>query len=270
MSFYVYIHRRATDGRVFYVGKGKGRRAWVSVGRSAYWTRIHMKHGRIVEIVESGMQEWWALEMEREQIALHGRDLLCNLTDGGETSAGYSFTDEAKAKIAAGNRGKRRTPEQLAQLRQVFGTEEHRQKMREALSRPGVKRRQSEGVRAARAGRALSQREREVLAGMNTPEVRERVRATLADPEVRRRTNASLSRAKKGKPASPEALAAAALANRRPVKCIDSGVTFDSLTGAVEWLRSGQWPKAAHSALIAACTGRRGVTQAYGYRWAYS
>lgn len=56
-DFYVYLHRRATDGRVFYVGKGVSTRAWRKDKRNQHWKNIVKKHGYIVEIVQDGMQE---------------------------------------------------------------------------------------------------------------------------------------------------------------------------------------------------------------------
>ena len=96
---YVYIHRRKSDGSVFYVGKGSGKRAWSNI-RSAYWKRIVAKHGYIVEIVETGYQDWYASEREIELIQFYGRDNLCNFTDGGEGLSGFSHTEQVRKKIA--------------------------------------------------------------------------------------------------------------------------------------------------------------------------
>lgn len=101
-DFYVYVHCRATDGRVFYVGKGTKQRAWSSDRRNAHWNNIVKKHGYCVEIVQDGMQEWWAFELEREFIALHGRgnQFLCNATDGGEGAAGAKRSLETRKKLS--------------------------------------------------------------------------------------------------------------------------------------------------------------------------
>lgn len=93
MEFYVYIHRKKTTGEVFYVGKGKGKRAWDFVKRSDFWKRVKDKHGVTVEIYQNNLQEWYAFELEKELIALYGRvtdgkGSLVNLTDGGESASG--------------------------------------------------------------------------------------------------------------------------------------------------------------------------------------
>ena len=71
MDYYVYIHRKATDKSIFYVGKGSKRRAW-GRNRSDHWHRVVNKHGLIVEIYRTGLQEWYAYELEAELILLHG------------------------------------------------------------------------------------------------------------------------------------------------------------------------------------------------------
>lgn len=98
LSFYVYLHKKATTGEVFYVGKGTNWRAWNRMQRNKFWKRVVEKHGRIVEIVEKDIQEWYAHELEIDLIAYYGRrdqglGTLVNLTDGGEGSSGYKHTD---------------------------------------------------------------------------------------------------------------------------------------------------------------------------------
>ena len=117
-SFYVYVHRRKTDGSVFYVGKGSGDRAWNQWARSKYWRNIVAKHGYTVEIVQDGMQEWWAFELERDLIAYYGRETLCNLTDGGDGASGIkrTFSAEHRAKIAAKAKGRKASPEKRLKM----------------------------------------------------------------------------------------------------------------------------------------------------------
>jgi hypothetical protein len=108
-DFYVYIHLKADTREPFYVGKGEGSRAWHSspAKRGRWWHSTVAKHGFVVVIVQDGLQEWAAYELERDLIALHGRrDLglgpLTNLSDGGEGGATGSLrTKEAKEKLSA-------------------------------------------------------------------------------------------------------------------------------------------------------------------------
>lgn len=137
-DFYVYLHRRATDGRVFYVGKGANRRAWQKDRRNAHWKNVVNKHGYTVDIVQDGMQEWWAFELECELIAYYGRGsgMLCNATDGGEGAKGAVRSVETRKKLSETRKrigfvnpmlGKRHKPEtikkqKIAKLGKYSGT----------------------------------------------------------------------------------------------------------------------------------------------------
>lgn len=88
-GFYVYLHRRATDGRVFYVGKGKGRRAWSRVARSNHWHNTSKKNGIIVDIYRDGLSDSCALTLEVILIGLLGIENLVNQTLGGEGMSGF-------------------------------------------------------------------------------------------------------------------------------------------------------------------------------------
>lgn len=90
----VYIHKKATDGTIFYVGIGKPSRAKQKEGRNRYWEKTVAKHGYTIDIVEKNLTWDEACESEIALIELIGRrDLglgsLVNLTDGGEGAYGY-------------------------------------------------------------------------------------------------------------------------------------------------------------------------------------
>jgi hypothetical protein len=92
-DFYVYLHRKATNGEVFYVGKGKGKRCKDASGRSAYWRRIVNKYGLTIEFAKKNISEAEAFELEEFLIEFFGRaDLgkgkLINLTNGGDGNSG--------------------------------------------------------------------------------------------------------------------------------------------------------------------------------------
>jgi hypothetical protein len=156
-DYYVYEHRRATTGEVFYVGKGKGYRAWVDSNRSKHWQRIAKKHGVTVRIIISGLQEWAAHEIERDLISLHGRrDIgygrLINVTDGGDGSSGYKYSEETRQKMSAAKKAKPQS-------------QEARMAKRAAMNRPEVKQK----LRAAQLGRAT---DKQLTASGATPVIR--------------------------------------------------------------------------------------------------
>lgn len=103
--FYVYVHRRATDGRVFYVGKGKGNRYKSNNLRNNYWHNIVNKHGFTHHIVMRFECEECAFSFERALIKHYGRSNLCNMTDGGEGASGVKQSDYTKELRASKIRG---------------------------------------------------------------------------------------------------------------------------------------------------------------------
>jgi len=107
-NFYIYAHRRNDTGQRFYIGKGRGGRAWRVYDRGVLWKRVANKHGYTVEIVATGLDESAAFLKEISLIAFHGRvDLrtgsLVNLTDGGEGVANPGM--ETRAKLSASRSG---------------------------------------------------------------------------------------------------------------------------------------------------------------------
>ena len=98
--FYTYAHAKP-NGTIFYIGKGKTKRAWDRNGRSEYWTRIVNKHGFEVQILANWKTEQEAFDHEILLISCF-KDMgyeLANHTDGGEGPSGMQHTDEAKLKI---------------------------------------------------------------------------------------------------------------------------------------------------------------------------
>lgn len=113
---YVYLHRKATDGTVFYVGKGKDRRAWGASGRSPHWHNIKRKHGYSVEILKTGLGEYCALTLERILIDRIGLANLANATLGGGGIQGWRHSEETKRRIGEAAKGHKPNANQLAAL----------------------------------------------------------------------------------------------------------------------------------------------------------
>lgn len=59
VEFYVYLHRRATDGRVFCVGKGHGKRAWRTEGRNPKWQRQPLTDEEICAALDIDGSDYW-------------------------------------------------------------------------------------------------------------------------------------------------------------------------------------------------------------------
>jgi len=106
-SFYVYVHRRATDGSIFYVGKGIDNRSNESKSRNQHWKNIVKKHGYTIDFAQKDIQEWYAFELEKDLISYYGRENLCNKTDGGEGSSGLKHSKSSIQKMSISSTGKK-------------------------------------------------------------------------------------------------------------------------------------------------------------------
>jgi group I intron endonuclease len=117
-QYYVYVHIRPDTKSIFYVGKGKGKRAWHYHNRNKHWQRIVNKNGGEFEVnlLAEGLTDEQAIGKERFYIALYGRQNLCNLTDGGESNEGWVPSIETRNRISASNKGRIMSPETRKKL----------------------------------------------------------------------------------------------------------------------------------------------------------
>lgn len=85
-KFYIYAHKRRTDGRVFYVGKGCGKRIHQTGNRNVYWKNIAKKHGYEASILEERLEEIESYKKEIYWIAFYKAKGQCeaNVTLGGD------------------------------------------------------------------------------------------------------------------------------------------------------------------------------------------
>ena len=120
-NYFVYTWTRPDTGEVFYIGKGKGKRDKDLKRNNRYFMHIVAKLEREglapkVERIADGLTEQEAFDIERAEIARHGRldmgmGTLVNLTDGGEGQSGYVPSKETVARHAAMLREKYDDPE---------------------------------------------------------------------------------------------------------------------------------------------------------------
>lgn len=100
---YVYAYLRI-DGSPYYIGKGKGHRAFDKNHALKVPERT-----RIV-FLETNLSNIGACALERRYIAWYGRKtengILRNLTAGGEGSCGYTISRETRAKMSAAHKAR--------------------------------------------------------------------------------------------------------------------------------------------------------------------
>lgn len=112
---YAYLR---LDGTPYYIGKGKGARAY-DAHKTKAGPSIRPHDLRRIVIVARGLTDVGSLAMERRLIRWYGRKdigtgILRNRTDGGEGGHGLSQTPEHKSKIGRANKGRIKTPEEIA------------------------------------------------------------------------------------------------------------------------------------------------------------
>jgi hypothetical protein len=126
-NYYVYQYLRE-DGSPYYIGKGKGNRAYLNNRVTPKPTDLN----RII-IVKDELTEDEAFKLESKLIVKYGRKdtgtgILRNLTNGGEGVSGRIDTVETISKRVSKNTGKKRTLEQKERMRQAQLNRKHKTK----------------------------------------------------------------------------------------------------------------------------------------------
>jgi hypothetical protein len=240
--FCTYIHFRESDGKPFYVGKGKPSRALDFSNRSAWWKRIAKKHGVTVKVVLKDAPDPCCIALEKILIKKIGRKNLCNMTDGGDGASGMKQSENQKRIMRILNKdrtvprwgieksvAKRIKPVgTTCGLRFVSITEAAR-----FISRPNVS-------ATASAIRASANAHNDKAYGYKWGYV---IGGELIIKEYKKRVYKTI-----------------------PVSC-SNGMSFKGVPSAIEWLKIEGFSKACPSYLSEACRGLR--KSAYGYRWRY-
>lgn len=136
-NFYIYCHRKKTDGKCFYIGKGKKDRFKNTQGRNKHWWNIVNKHGFDYEILINNLSEEKAFELESKICQQIGYNNLCNVREengwGGYTMA--EITKEKLKKLLTGRKNPWVT-EHLKGKKQPEGTGLKKSKALKGKSKP--------------------------------------------------------------------------------------------------------------------------------------
>ena len=169
--FYVYLHLTEDTNEVFYVGKGKGSRAYKLSGRNKFWHNVVNKHGFVVKIIEENLTEEQSILLEQKLINEYGRrnlgtGKLVNLTDGGEGVSGKIYTDEERELMSSRVKAYYELPESREKRKQIAKKVNSRVEVKEKLRLKAIQQNSSEEFRKVKAENTKN--------SWNNPETRQR------------------------------------------------------------------------------------------------
>lgn len=268
--FYVYEHWRPDKNVCFYVGKGKGKRAWSLVRvRNRWHTGVVSKLTSIgltvdVRIIASNLSAQDALAMEIERIAMYGRGNLTNLTRGGDGLVDPSpevvrrISESQKARYA------KMTPEERAKFFECF------------KNRPPISEETRKKLSLSSTGRCHDANARERIstarkaAGMPRHVIEASIRAKTGkklapfkDSTIEKMRLASIERERRKKEKRLADCLPHLTVKSRSVVCLDDGKIFPSIAVASEYY-------GIHRTTInQVCKGVRSHKTAGGKRFAY-
>ena len=211
-NYYVYLHTRNDTGEVFYVGKGKNRRAWWKNQRNKHWHSIVNKVGYEVHIFKDMLTEQDAFSIEKERIQFYGRKNLCNFTDGGDGISGAIKTEAQKLHMRNKMLGRTYSKETIENMRKAAikrcACPEYQKKRSAKLIGKHHSEEHKEKIRIAGIGRILSEESRKKISDYH-----------------------------KGKKKKPEAVAKTAASKSKPVLCINNNIIYCSMSEAARQLK---------------------------------
>lgn len=141
-NYYVYMHRRASDGLPFYVGKGKGNRFRDKNGRNRHWERVVKKHGYTVDILHTGLSEEDSKLLEVMEIN-NKRSMgypMTNINNGGDGNHGWIPSEETRQKMRDKATGRKADAATRENMRNAQIGRKHSQKTKDKIRDANLRR----------------------------------------------------------------------------------------------------------------------------------
>lgn len=280
-DFYVYVHRKQSDDQVFYVGKGRLYRATETWGRNKFWKNVANKHGWKVDIIDHGLNEKEAFELEISTISFYKSMgvRLCNLTFGGDGPSGYRHSPESRAKMSAGMMGRK------SWLEGKSLPEYMKQNLREKMTGRKQSSEHAAKSRIVKIGKKQPQSAIDhLIARKSVPIINSNGEIFKSASEASRQmsirlgqncSQGNISECARGFRNQVYGLSWSYKTNEVPrllpmkkwamITCVENDIVFKSVCSAVEWIIS--WRGSAHNQCVSQAA--RNGTIAYGFHWKY-
>ena len=235
VDFYIYGYFEPGSEVPFYIGKGRGKRAYVHLEPKHLQREQWPFHRRLrkmvgaevrprIEIIERGLTEDAAFAAERRLIATYGRrnnrtGVLLNLTDGGDGPVGRVVSQETRELLSQINTGKTVSPEVRAKMSAALKGRKHSPEhvARRAASRCGSRVRPETLTKMRDAG----------VRQMQNPEARARIAESNSRREWSPEARAEVSKANRGQLVPPERRERIGATLSKPVE------SYDPVTGEI-------------------------------------
>jgi hypothetical protein len=257
--FYVYSHSEVDTGRIFYIGKGSGRRAFSDHSRSSLWKAIASVHGFHPEILADGLSEKEAYDLEIAFTEAFEPGELAAVTRGGPGARGYRHTDSAKKAISEFHSGRKLSDDFKKKLSETIRS---RPDLIELRRKSFLGDRNPSTREKNRIASSIRMKERNPTKCADVrKKMSDSLRGRIISHEARGKISIALRGRKRG-PMPPQVAAALeATRLRRPV-ITACGLRFESTLAAAKALGLHQ------GSISNNCAGRQQT--AGGYVWSYA